>query len=89
MSQTLELQGGQDAIIDWLIEHDLDPLDYRCTVTLDDDGTVTLRRYVRDADGQIIIGDPHACPTCGRGEPEQPLTEDVVVTPKRPFPALF
>lgn len=62
------------AIGAWLTEHDVDPTDLKREVELNDDGTVTVHRFVKDAAGHFVVGNDEA------------QTEDVVITPHRPFP---
>jgi hypothetical protein len=73
MSTTLEVHGDQK-VIDWCATEDLDPFTLSPVVRLNDDGTVTMRRQLRDSDGRLRVVD------------NEIATEELIVTPHTPFP---
>ena len=86
--QTILCAGAEPPVIRWVEDHGLDPNTLSKRVDLNPDGTVTLHRFVTDADGhRVLVGGP-ACWHCGRSDDGAPraATEPVTVNPRRPFP---
>ena len=79
MPITFTVPPCDDEIMQWLIEHDLDPTenDIRLDVTIDDDGSVHLLRDLVDEAGVAILTDD------SKDIASEPV---VIANPKRPFP---
>lgn len=91
MSTFVMVAGGHQPIMDWIEDHGLDPADTSCRIEFNDDATITLRRFQRDADGKLILVAANTCQHCGWSGDEdgyEASTIPVVVTPKHPFPIL-
>lgn len=73
MPRTVTIPGGDSDIMAWVTEHGLNPHHLTKTVTLNDDGTITFHRILRQ-DGKPLIVD------------NEMATRAVTVTPRRPFP---
>ena len=84
---TIRVAGGQTAVLDWAAAHHLDPEAFSARVDINDDGTITLYRYLVDGAGSRVVIESDVCQTCGHGAGEHELaTEPVTITPQRPFP---
>lgn len=76
MATTVKVPGGIAEQIAWAQEHGFAADDLGRDITFNDDGTITLRRFVRDNNGQKVKD----------AAGDEWLTEPVTVTPNRPFP---
>ncbi len=72
--RTFTVPGGNPDQMRWCEDHGIDPKSVRKQVTVNDDGTMTFQRILRDERGHAYVVD------------DEVATEPLTVKPHRPFP---